>query len=328
MIKKRVEQIEDFQLNKSTNIDDKSILYKRARAKYFTLGLMFGMVDLNSELKKGYWNTYYCACSLTKENGKITAKYCKNRWCLVCNRIRTAINYKKYFEQIKTWDDKYFVTLTFPNVHADMLEFTIDEMLKNFLRIRKLFHQRKMDFVGIRKLECTYNPERIDYHPHFHLIIRGQEQSKELVSQWLLKYPEAEEFCQDIAKADDKSTSELFKYFTKLISSKHDKKFDINKAPIEYRRKIYIDALDVVFNAVKGRRTFQNFGFKADKVNEKHEETIETNEICDKIQYFDWNKELNDWFNRDTGELLTGYMPTEAMEKLINSIVTKKEDTL
>ena len=85
---KKIENVEEnFNLNRSTDKDNKSILIKRARAKYFTLGLMFGLVELKSELKKSYWNTYYCASTIEHDGNKLKSKYCKNRWCLVCNRI-------------------------------------------------------------------------------------------------------------------------------------------------------------------------------------------------------------------------------------------------
>jgi len=81
-----------IELNRSTNKADTKKLLNRARSKYFTRGLMFGMIDLkDSPLIKQYWNTYYCASTLFQESGKITSRYCSNRFCIVCNRIRTAI---------------------------------------------------------------------------------------------------------------------------------------------------------------------------------------------------------------------------------------------
>lgn len=310
----------DFGLNAYTKIGDSSALLKRARAKYFTFGLMFNMINLDSELKESYWNTYYCASELVQEGNKITSKYCKNRWCLVCNRIRTAVNIKKYSEEIRSWgDERFFITLTIPNVKAEFLRGTIDDMLRNFYLIRRVIQERRgLKFLGIRKLECTYNPERDDYHPHFHCIVKGKEVAEMLQVEWLKRYPEAEEFCQDVRQGDEGSMMELFKYFTKVISSRAGKNKGGNKVSIEFRRKIYVNALDNIFCSIRGRRTFQNFGFKAKNIDEEKIETVEVDKICDKIQYYNWEKELHDWINVDTGELLTGYKPTEAMEKLLN----------
>ena len=69
------------------NIDS---LKKRARAKYISRALVLELTKLDSPLKKSYWNTWHCSNILYQEGKKITTKYCNNRWCLVCNRIRTG----------------------------------------------------------------------------------------------------------------------------------------------------------------------------------------------------------------------------------------------
>lgn len=312
----------DIKFNQKTNREDSSILYKRARAKYFSFGLMFRMIDIDSPLHKGYWNTYHCASTLVQEGDKISSRYCKNRWCLVCNRIRTAICIKKYYDEIKSWgDDKYFITLTLPNVSSEMLSITIDDMLKNFDKIRRLIKYRKYEFMGVRKLEATYNPIENNYHPHFHFVIKGKEVSELLVEEWLVRNPGAERFCQDVRKADDDSVLEIFKYFTKIVTSKHSKNFvDVT---LEYKRNIYILALDNIFRAFRDRRTFQHFGFKSKNVDEIKEETVEVSELCDTIQYYDWEVELSDWVNVNTGHLLTGYKPSDGLKQLIDGIVTE-----
>ena len=317
---KKIENVEEnFNLNRSTDKNNKSILLKRARAKYFTLGLMFGLVELKSELKKSYWNTYYCASTIEHDGNKLKSKYCKNRWCLVCNRIRTAVNIVKYSDEVKSWGvDKYFVTLTAPTVLGEFLKNTIDERLNVFQKIMRVFENQKIKFIGIRKLECTYRPLTNKFHPHFHCIIKGKVEAELLLSEWLKRYPDADIRGQNVKQCDDNTVMELFKYFTKLISSGYDKNSD--NSPGEYKRKIYINALDIVFLSIRGCRTFQSFGFKAKKVDESIGETIQVDEICDKIQYYYWEKELSDWINKETGEFLTGYKPSEAMKGLIDNI--------
>jgi plasmid rolling circle replication initiator protein Rep len=314
---------DDFKLNSSTDLSAKNTLLKRARAKYFTLGLIFGLVDLDSLLKKSYWNTFHCAEELVQDGSKITSRYCKNRWCLVCNRIRTAISILKYSDEIKSWDkDSFFVTLTIPNVPAALLGETIGKMLRDFSNIVRVIRtRRKLDFIGIRKLECTYNPNENTYHPHYHCIINGKKVADRLKKEWLKRYPLAEEFLQDIREADGNSLMEFFKYFTKVISTKSRKnnKNGLN-APVEYRRKIYIHALDVIFIAMHNRRTYQNYGFKAKNIDEDSEGVIELAENNNEISYFKWEKELHDWLNIASGEILTGFEPSEAVKQLLDDI--------
>lgn len=314
---------EDFKLNSSTELSDKQRLINRARAKYFSLGLVFGLVELESPLKKSYWNTFHCVEELIQDGNKITSKYCKNRWCLVCNRIRTAIAIKKYADEIKSWgDDSFFVTLTIPNVPGNLLFSSLNKMLKDFKKIVRKIQYQKLSFVGLRKIECTFNPERNDYHPHCHCLVKGKKVAELLKQEWLKCYLNAEDYLQDVRQADVGSLMEFFKYFTKVISTKSRKNNkDGMKPPVEYRRKIYITALDVIFQAMYNRRTYQNYGFKAQNIDEMSEEIIELAENNNEINYFKWEKELHDWLNIASGEVLTGFEPSGALKRLLDDII-------
>lgn len=39
--------------------------------------------------------------------------------------------------------------------------------------------------IGIRSLECTFNPINRDYHPHFHLIVANQQMAITIMQDWL-----------------------------------------------------------------------------------------------------------------------------------------------
>ena len=128
-------------------------------------------------------------------------------------------------------------------------------------KLKKQYQRNKREKVmGLRKLECTYNPTRNDYHPHYHLIIKGKRNAEDFLNEWLSRVPKTSYKAQDLRPADNKSSKELFKYFTKVVTTVKDKKGEVKD------RKIYADAMDVIFNDIKGKRTFQNFGFKAPKV--------------------------------------------------------------
>jgi len=314
---------------------DNVALLKRARHKYFTYAFVVPLMKLESPLEQSYRNTYYCCETLTERNGIvrdysyrmmnngeviITSSYCKNRWCTVCNRIRTAILINAYKPVLDSWDDKYFVTLTIPNVPADKLLSAIDSLGAEFRKVKEVFyrqHRRKKrdtPLIGFRKLECTYNPERHDYHPHYHIIVRGEEMAKELLAEWLNRYPEAVEEAQNVQKADDASVMELFKYFTKLITKTKGK-----------GSAVLIRPLDIIFQAMKGRRTFQNFGFKHEIVED---ELIseEAKRLAEEIEgeaitvVYEWVQELTDWIEKQSGGVLTGYQPTPAFRQLVESI--------
>ena len=64
-----------------------------------------------------------------------------------------------------------FLTLTAPNVQADKLSEEIDDFNESWKRMTKLKQVSAINKGFIRKLEVTYNQERNDYHPHFHVLL-------------------------------------------------------------------------------------------------------------------------------------------------------------
>ena len=313
----------NFKLSKGTDINDKKTLQKRARRKYMSSSLSTRLVDASKQnpdslLQKSYWNSYHCCKQLgVMESGKVISSYCKNRWCLVCNSIRTAQLILRYKPVLDKWENKTFVTLTRgPRVTSVTLKAAIEEMQFIFNQIRKIFGKRAQrgtgkKFLGLRKLECTYDPTTNTYHPHYHLILDCPEMAEEFVNIWLKKNPLANRKAQDIRPADNNSVLEIFKYFTKVISK--TKSGD---------KAIYADAMDVIFNCIKGKRTFQNFGFKVGKVDFSKEEIAE---ITDQLaEVATWEQDVSDWVVKETGELISGYAAGEGMRDLVeNKIVVR-----
>lgn len=226
---------------------------------------------------------------------------------MVCNRVRTAKLINGYLPEIKELPSKYFVTLTIPNVGYLELSTAIDQMIKQCTLInRHIREKRALSFKGIRKIECTYNADRNDYHPHFHIIVDSHAVAELFVSEWLQRYPKAKMISQDIREADDGAVLELFKYFTKVIASP--------KKKTTTQRMVYTRALDTIFRAMVGKRVFQPMGIK--KVSEDVDPTL--SEIFD-IEETDgdvWVWLASDWVSTDTGELLTNHVPSEALQNL------------
>ncbi len=318
----------DFKCTVRTKYGDSSTLLKRAKAKNMTHELMFRLINgvPTSVNKPGYWNTLRCAGILALSGEEITTIYCKNRWCLVCNRIRTGKLIHDYLPILQSFgEDKHLVTLTLPNCAADDLSDTMDAMHAVFVRIKEVMKKRGTPLVGMRKLECTYNPERGDFHPHYHCIIEGKAHAETLLAEWLKRTPTAERQAQDIRQANDEAVRELFKYFTKLVSTQKGKRDSEGK--ITQTREINLSALDIIFTACKGRRTFQGFGIKLPKkVKGEKAEASDTDEPVEKPMadlLYSWNREMSDWVEPTTGEILTGYKPSEAMREVLERAVTE-----
>lgn len=327
-------------------------LKKRARNKYITCNISLKLVDHvkkldldRDKMQKSYWLSWHCCGTLEQKKDKLIGHYCNARWCTVCNRIRTANLMNGYLPVIKGIKEKEFVTLTVPNCTGEELAGKIREMLANFNLIRKQLVRIGIKLKGIRKLEVTYNPDRENFHPHFHFIIAGgmgsvlrkywlyynnKHVSRDIIDSidsliqsriergankkkyiYLNEVDEMERAkfivdpqFQDCCIADDNSVKELFKYFTKIVS----------------KSKIKIAALDTIFRAMRGKKVFQPFGIKKLKVSENVEE-IKAEIITDlgeRVTNWEWYE--SDWLEKDSGECLSGYTPSDNVEKLLKNI--------
>jgi hypothetical protein len=291
----------------------KKSLKSRAKKKYLSSKISGALANLKgSDLHKSYWGSQYCNSRLYAENGRVTSQYCNARWCITCNRIRMAKLIVGYVTPLKNLEKKYFVTLTVPNCSNSELFGVIRNMLHCCKSIMETMKKRKQrgasmyQLIGIRKMECTYNSDRNDYHPHFHFIISGEDAANDLVNEWVSRNPLCTRKAQDVRVANDDSVVELFKYFAKIVGK--NKKGELG---------IYIKPLNVIFCAMKGLRVFQPFGVIKD-VTEDVEGIISENlDIEDGA--WDWYE--TDWCNED-GECLSGYIPDKDTQNILESIVT------
>ncbi len=303
-------------------------LLKRARSRYFTVPLSVNLAELRSPLEQGYRNSIYCSATLNQESGKVTGSYCGNRWCLVCNRIRTARAMRKYLPVVREWKDRQLVTLTLKNVPADDLPATIGEMVRGFQAI-KLGMRRtdRVRLVALRKLECTYNRYSDEYHPHFHLVVDGRRAARLLRQRWLDRYPQITDGkAQDIRASDDAGLAELFKYFTKLLAkTRNSREGKLTAAPVPS------EALDIIFRSMRGRRVYQPVGFRVavePQDDEAAELILDAGTAApvrpDERITWEWSQAATDWVDRVTGECLTGYEPAVNFRRLVESLTPEQ----
>lgn len=290
--------------------DGRQKFIKRQKAKAITLAQLFPLINLNSRLKKSYWRAYHCNRLIHQEGYKMTTNYCNCRWCTVCNRIRMAKMINGYSLPLLEFTDLYFVTLTTPNVEGYKLSQEIDDMYKSWRAIND--NMRKtygLNIKGIRKLECTYNPITNTYNPHFHFLIDGKASAQKLIKLWLQRYPSASHKAQDMRKAKDGTLIELFKYAVKGV----------------HKGKYYPEALDQIYQALEGRRTYQPFGISknvSEDIDGIKAQEIRFRGYAD--NQWTWSKEVKDWVNQD-GELLTEYIIEGDLADWIESLIVDDE---
>ena len=309
-----------------TQRNDTAKLQKRAKAKYFTHSFAAQLLKASNGvgiLSNSYRRTLGCGAHIfVGRDGKAVSHYCKNRWCVVCARIRTAVTVKAYAPILESWTDAYFVTLTVPNVAGNALRGTLEQMKTTFTRIQARFKKqaqrgKNRAFVGIRKFECTANVERDDFHPHLHCIIRGKANACALRRAWLNDYAGVKAVAQNVKKADTGSTKELLKYAAKLavtVKGKGD-------------RVVYADAMNVVFEAMRGMRTLQSFGFQLPKIEESEiqaQADSELDAVGRDVAVYEYEHSEGNWFDMETGEvLIPNWAMPDSIRKLSDSIVVR-----
>jgi hypothetical protein len=292
-------------------------LQKKARSKAISNAITFKLVDVKPKLYEGqsvmnktYWRAYHCNNVLIQEGKKLTARYCNTRHCLVCNRIRSAKAIKGYTPSIMKLDKNlWFVTLTVKSVDAGLLRLRINDMTKGFRRVQKnLKNTHKIKLKGIRKLEVNYNPTKDTFNPHFHLIVSGNPCEVILLkSLWLNQFStiDASVKSQDIRPTNEGATLELFKYFTKVLT----------------KGNLYPVAMDVIFTAMKGKRTVQPFGglkIVSEDIDEIQSDEMEFLEVETNKQHI-FSDDYLDWVS-EYGEVLSNHKPTSETLDLIASI--------
>lgn len=245
-----------------------------------------------------------------KEKNKLIASNpCKNRFCPICawrKACKDAMKISTMMEAIKFEENKefLFLTLTTPNIKGEEVRSEIDRFNKAF---NKLFKRRNVarSIKGyIRKLEMTYNKERDDYNPHFHVLLcvdKSYFKKKELYikqKEWLLMWQEATDLPEitqvHIQKVElireGNAVAEVAKYSAK-----------------DYEMTTSQEVFDVFYSALKGRQLIVYGGMFKEYALKYESGELDKYKSKDKNEYFykiiaTWNPDLLK-FNREYIEL-------------------------
>lgn len=351
-------------------------LRKRAAAKYLTLQYLKPLIALDSSLKNSYKNSVTCCETVINSDGKLTSAYCKNRWCIICCRNKTANLINGYNPIIETFQSPYFVTLSFKNCElADLRESLAhyNNFWRNFYnhnqdglkplrrridKYKKLIKDenaanaaqlqtykeilnnleielKSKKLRGIKKIECTYNAKRNDYHPHAHILVNSKDYAEQLYTNWF-KYCKdygliVSKNAQDVKAATAGVCKELFKYCTKMATPtgkiakiKKDTPTASQSYTVRKQKAYYIAAMDNIFNAMKNMQVFTAFGINK-IVDEDKKEAVLYNDVQNETVYR-WMDGFTDWANVTQGELLSGYRPSKWEIKQGKAIVFSLKD--
>ena len=191
------------------------------------------------------------------------ANSCKNRFCPVCawrKARKNALKISILMQYLKEEENKefLFLTLTAPNVKADALNDEIKHYNQSFQRLMQRKEVKAAVKGYIRKLEVTYNKDRDDYHPHFHVVLAVNKSyftDKNYYinrNRWLELWQQATKNPSitqvDVRKVkhtdDKKEVSEVAKYSAKDSDYLQDKKvFDTFYKALSGKRLIVYSGL-------------------------------------------------------------------------------------
>ena len=312
-----------------SNNDTNFARYKR---KIISQRIILSLIDVakqdrNTECLKSYWNTYHCLNNIISDGNRIYGKYCKNRICTICSGNRKAELINKYLPVINKWSEPYFVTLTIKSVTAKRLYAMMRAVKRGFDLIIQKYnkrHQRNkgIKLVGIKSLECNFNPIKKTYNPHFHIIVPNKDIATILMNEWLYYCNRKGSFwaskkAQDMRLVTNNETVlvEVIKYGSKIFTSIENK----TDAKIEIPPKIYVKALHNILKAMNGLRLFDRFGFNLPK-----QQKTSTTKILSDYDTLNYDVKNMDWIDTESELKLSNYnLPAE-----LQNILNKNLDTV
>lgn len=313
------------------------VLQGRAKRKVISQSMVLQLIDIANEKGhydkvKSFWNTYHCQSKLTTSEGRLYGKYCKNRFCTLCCSIRKAEIINRYYPTIRQWEQPYFVTLTIRACKAKGLPVFVQGILKAFKRINAKYRKsnsRKggIRLMGIKSIECNFNPEKRTYNPHIHLIVSSRGVAEILVKEWLAIWGVSwtSKAAQDFKPVQNLEAAliEIIKYGSKIFTEPDVNKKTKAKTKVPSEGRIYAAALYNIFDAMEGHRIFDRFGFDLPKIEPKTRKGARL--ISD---YSEWlfTPQYFDWLHTESELALTGFrMPNELAILLNNSIDIEKQ---
>ena len=236
------------------------------------------------------------------------ANFCGNRFCPMCSWRQTkkdALKISIIMEFIKKELnlDFIFLTLTAPNVKSENLNDEIKKYNLSFKKLTKRKEFMKISKGYVRKLEVTYNQERNDYHPHFHVIVvvnksyfksRDYLSKKKFLKLWQECMNDNSITQVDVRKIemdDKKSISEIAKYGAKDSDYLYSQ-----------------DVFDVFYKALKGKQLITYSGAFKDGLNAFKEGLLDKYKEIDLTEYiyricYSWNYQNANYIQMELKEL-------------------------
>ena len=249
---------------------------------------------------------------------------CKHRFCPICawkKSKKDALALSVMMAYLKQEEKKEFIflTLTAPNVEADELEDEIKLYNHSFKKLMERKEVQKISKGYARKLEITYNEERNDYHPHFHVLIVVNKsyftQTKQYISRdrWL-----------ELWKQTTKNPTITQVDVRKVRDSKNDKVYEIAK----YSAKdsdylVSQEVFEVFYKALKGKRLIVYSGLFKDAMMKYKNGELDKYKEKDLTRYV--YSILYNWGDKKYLELEKRLLTDEEIKEVNSEFIDEKD---
>ena len=119
----------------------------------------------------------FSSCSKGHYKRLLHAIFCHYRLCVLCQWRKSLAMYHQVLQLVHAHREHYksdiplLLTLTVPNLPENELKQGLKDMKVSFSKLMKRRPVKRVARSWFRSLEITYNAERGDYHPHFHVLL-------------------------------------------------------------------------------------------------------------------------------------------------------------
>ena len=249
---------------------------------------------------------------------------CKNRFCPICawkkaRKDALALSVMMAYLKQEESKDFIFLTLTAPNVPANELNDEIKHYNHSF---KKLMERKEVKSVVkgyARKLEITYNEERDDYHPHFHVLIAVDKSyfnnNRLYISRdrWL-------ELWQQVTKNPLITQVDV----RKVRGSRDDKVYEIAKYSAkdsEYLQNQNV--FEVFYNALKGKRLIVFSGLFKEAMTKFKDGELDDYKDKDKTKYV--YAIMYNWGSKRYLEMENRLLDDNELEEVNGKLIDEKD---
>ena len=249
---------------------------------------------------------------------------CKNRFCPICawkKARKDALALSVMMAYLKQEEKKEFIflTLTAPNVSAEELNDEINHYNQSFQRLMQRKEVKKIVKGYARKLEITYNEERDDYHPHFHVLIAVNKsyftQTTQYISRdrWL-------ELWQEVTRNPLITQVDV----RKVRNGRDDKVYEIAK--YSAKDSDYLlnqNVFEVFYKALKGKRLIVFSGLFKEAMTKFKNGELDQYKEKDMTKYV--YAIMYNWGDRKYLELEKRLLTDEEMKEINGQLIDEKD---